>query len=101
MNKFRERVHTEEVKAKISLAQIGRKHSEETKAKFKDRIRSERSGIPKVSIEVFDQETGIKTIYPSIREAARVLEIDPASVSKYLSKGSVHLFKGRFSFKTV
>lgn len=94
--KFRERKHSEETKAKISLAQVGRKHSEETKAKLLDRIRSEQSGIPKVKIEVFDQETGIKTIYPSISEGARALGLDTGSISRYFSRGTIKPFKGRY-----
>lgn len=41
--KFRARKHTEETKAKISSAQIGRKASEKTRAKLLNRIRPEQS----------------------------------------------------------
>lgn len=99
--KFRERKHSEETKAKISLGQIGRKHSEETKAKFLDRIRSDRSGNPKVKIEIFDQDTGIKTIYPSISEGARALGLDTGSISRYFSRGTIKPFKGRYYLKKI
>jgi hypothetical protein len=64
--KFRARKHTEETKAKISSAQIGRKASEKTRAKLLNRIRPEQSGKPKIQIEIFDQETNKN--YLSINE---------------------------------
>lgn len=79
----------------MSAWQIGRKFSEETKAKLRNRVRSDRSGKPKVQIEVFDLETNIKTIYPSISEMARVLKVHKGSVSKYLSCAYKRPFKGK------
>jgi group I intron endonuclease len=99
--KFRARKHTEETKAKISSAQIGRKASEKTRAKLLNRIRSEQSGRPKVQIEVFDQETAIKTIYQSMREAAQAICVKTENMSRYLSQGSLKPFKGRYYLKKI
>lgn len=99
--KFRKRSHTEEVKALISLCQIGRKHSEETLAKLKGRIRSERSGRAKVQLEVYDLDTGIKTIYPTIKGAAQALGIYKGTISTYFLRGSSAPYKGRYIFKKI
>jgi group I intron endonuclease len=99
--KFRERKHSEETRAKISTTQIGRKFSEETKAKLRGRPRPVGSGTPSVHIEVFDQETGIKTIYLSMTEAAQALGTYKGSISKYFSTGSQKPFKGRYYLKKV
>lgn len=48
---------------------------------LKGRPRPEGAGIPSVTIEVFDQKTGIKTIYPSISEAALAIGVTKASIS--------------------
>ena len=99
--KFRARKHTEETKAKISSAQIGRKASEKTRAKLLNRIRPEQSGKPKIQIEIFDQETAIKTIYQSMREAAQAICVKTGSISGYLSRGSLKPFKGRYYLKKI
>lgn len=95
--KLRERKHSEETRAKLSPEGMGKKISEETRAKLKCRIRPVGSGSPSVQIEVFDRETGIKTIYLSIAEAAQALGLHKGSISKYFSKGCLKPFKGRFS----
>ena len=59
-------------------------HKEQIKRlgeKNKGRPRTEGSGKPSVSIEVIDLETGIKTIYPSISEAAGAIGITHSSIS--------------------
>ena len=47
----------------------------------KGRTKTEGSGKPSVPIEVLDLETGIKTIYPSISEAAGAVGITQSSIS--------------------
>jgi len=99
--KFRKRSHTEEVKAQISLSQRGRKHSEETLAKLKGRIRSERSGRAKVQLEVYDLDTGIKTIYTTMKGAAQALGIYTGTISTYFSRSTSAPYKGRYIFKKI
>lgn len=53
----------------MSAAGLGRKHTEEHKAK------NSRSKPNCIKIEVLDLELNIKTIYNSIKEAARALKI--------------------------
>jgi len=48
---------------------------------LKGRAKPEGSGVPSVTLEVFDQETVIKTIYPSIGEAALAMGVTKASIS--------------------
>ena len=59
--------------------------SEETKKRFKGRLRPVGAGIPSVAIEVLDLETGIKTVYSSIGETARALDVAQSSISYYFS----------------
>jgi hypothetical protein len=62
---------------------IRKNHSDETKQKMSEvrkgillgRPRPVGAGCPGVQIEVLDLSTGIKTVYPSIHEAARALDI--------------------------
>lgn len=41
----------------------------------KGRTRAEGAGSPSVAIEVFDQETGMKTIYPSMSGVGKALGV--------------------------
>lgn len=94
--KFRKRKHSEETRAKISAVQIGKVLSEETKAKLKGLPRPKGSGRSKIQIEVFDVETGIKTIYVSISEASLALGAHKGTISKYITSSSNKPFKGRY-----
>ena len=71
--------HSDETKAKMSLAKID-------------------SMVP---IEVFDLETQIKTIYPSINAAAKALNVHKSSITRYFSKKSLKPFKGRYELKKL
>lgn len=82
------RKHSEEAKAKIVAATIGRK-------------RPEGAGIPRVQIEVFDMETGIKTIYPSMSEAGKALGVPPGSIGSYFYRNTQKPFKGKYLFKKL
>ena len=74
----------------------GHKHSEETKNKI-------RETLTKLSqkIEVLDLSTGIKTVYPSIHEAARALDIPRSTISMYFSQNTKKPYKGRYKFSKV
>lgn len=55
-----------------------------------------------LSLEVTNIEAGsIKTIYPSIGSAARVLGLHQGSISLYLKEGRKKPFKGRYIFKLI
>lgn len=90
--KFKDRVFTPEHLAKLSEAKIG--HQNATGGKGRER--AEGAGSPSVPIEVLDQETGIKTTYPSMREVALALGVPSGSIRMYLSRNSQKPYKGRF-----
>lgn len=96
------RKQTEETKQKIREAglgntiRLGSTHTEESKKRM-----SEAKKTIKVSIEVLDLETGIKTVYPSITEAARALDITINSISQYIIRNTNKPFKGKYKFSKV
>ena len=88
---------------------LGYKHFEETIKKISDnmkenknganglgRQRAERAGSPSVQITVLDQETGNKTIYPSISEAAKALGVPSGSIRMYFSRNTQTPYKKRY-----
>lgn len=82
--------------------------SEETKKIFKGRLRPVGAGIPSVAIEVLDLETGIKTVYSSIGETARALDVAQSSISYYFSpkyklkpNSKSALCKGRYKLSQI
>jgi len=94
---------------KTAGSPLGRRHSEETKEKMinaqnsgrfkKGQQRSEGAGTPSQQISVFDKNKNETTIYDSIREAARVLDIPNSSIRRNLKTGS--LYKFRYIFNKV
>lgn len=82
--------HSEETKAKIKAA-----WSEERKDKFKAAMKGNTHGTS-VKIEVFDQETGKTTIYPSMTDLAASLGVTKSCISKYFSRNTQKPFKGRY-----
>lgn len=94
---------------KIAGSSLGYKHSEETKEKRrnaqnsgrfkKGQQRSEGAGTPSQQISVFDKNKNETTIYDSIREAARALDIPNSSIRRNLKTGS--LYKFRYIFNKV
>lgn len=54
------------------------------------------AGSPSVQIEVSDQETGTKTVYPSMNEAARALGVPPGSIRMYFYRNTLNPYKGRY-----
>ena len=111
--------HTEETKAKMSLALKGRKFSDVTKAKMSlaalgnssakgcthsDETKAKMS-LAKIDsmvpIEVFDLETQIKTIYPSMSATAKALNVHYGSLKNYFSKNTLKPFKKRYIIKKL
>jgi len=60
------------------------------------------SGKPSQQISVFDEENNQTTIYDSIREAVRALNIPSyKSISKYFTNNQQKPYKDRYTFKKV
>lgn len=101
------KTHTEETKIKLRNAILGIKRSEETKEKLRI-IQSNRTkhplpphpplrgarGIPGFKIEVKDMETGQTSIYDSLRAAAKEFNKSHKSLSYSLDNGK--LYRGRY-----
>ena len=90
--KLKGRVFTPEHLAKLSVAKIGNTYA----TGHKGRKRAEGAGSPSVHIEVLDQETGIKTIYPSMSAVAKALDEPSGSIRTYISRNSQKPYKGRY-----
>jgi group I intron endonuclease len=63
---------------------------------LKGKPRPEEAGSPSVPVEVFDPETGIKTIYPSMSAVAQALGVPSGSIRMYFSRNTQKPFKGRY-----
>jgi group I intron endonuclease len=118
--------HSEETRAKISASLLGKTHSDETKGKISAAIlgqirteevrvkmcaakmgannpmfgvpRPEGAGSPSQPIEVVDMEKNETTIYNSMSEAARALNINKSRISTYFSNNQKKPYKGRYIF---
>jgi hypothetical protein len=84
--------HSEEAKAKMSAVKLGNKNA----TGGKGRIRAEGAGSPSVAVEVFDQETGMKTIYPSMSGVGKALGVPSGSIRMYFSSNTQKPYKGRY-----
>jgi hypothetical protein len=62
----------------------------------KGRKRAEGAGSPSVPVEVFDQETGMKTIYPSMSEVGKGLGVPSGSIRMYFFSNTQKPYKGRY-----
>lgn len=62
----------------------------------KGRKRAEGTGSPRVPIEVFDKETGIKTTYPSMSGVGKALGVPSGSIRMYFSRNTQKPYKGRY-----
>lgn len=118
--------HREETLLKISKYRIGCKHSEETKEKMRDAKKGKTlseeikykmsvakkgqpkikgSGKPSQKIEVIDNKTNQTTTYDSMREAARALNIECSSISRYFKNNrhnpKPNPYKNRYIFTKV
>lgn len=62
----------------------------------KGRKRAEGAGSPSVQVEVFDLETGMKTIYPSMSAVAKAIGVASGSILMYFSVNTQKPYKGRY-----
>lgn len=65
----------------------------------KGQQKQEGSGRPSQQISVFDNKKSETTIYDSIREAARALDIPNSSIRRNLKTAT--LYKDRYIFKKI
>jgi hypothetical protein len=91
------RKHSEETKAIIFATKIGNKNARGGKG----RKRAEGAGNPNVPIEVFDKETGIKTIYPSMSAVAKALGVPSGSIRMYFSRNTLKSYKKEILFAKI
>jgi hypothetical protein len=84
--------HSDEAKAKMSAVKLGNQNA----TGGKGRTRAEGAGSPSVAIEVFDQETGMKTIYPSMSGVGKALGVPSGSIRMYFSSNTQKPYKGRY-----
>jgi group I intron endonuclease len=95
---------SEETRAKISASNLGKTRSEVTRAKMSASQMGNTNGQNhpnSIKIQVTDLELNTKTIYKSMRAAARALNIRQSSISKYFIKNREKPFKGRYIFSRV
>lgn len=96
--------HSVESRANISAFHMGRKRSIEDKANISASLMGNSNGKNQPSslkIEVTDIELNSKTIFPSIKAAARSLNIRQSSISNYLASNPTNPFKKRYLFKKI
>jgi len=74
---------------------MGYNHSEETKAKILD------SSPLRVEVEVLDLETNIRTIYSSMRQAARALNADSSSLKANIISKQQKPYRGRYVLRIL
>jgi group I intron endonuclease len=115
-------IRSEKTRAKMSVANKGKNNpmfGKTLSAVTRAKISASLKGIPrperpevtraKISasqphsrkIEVLDIETNVTTTYPTIRAAARALNINQSSITKYFSRKQKKPYKGRYVFKLV
>jgi hypothetical protein len=87
--------HAPETLEKLSAIQRG-----ENNPRF-GKPRPEGAGKPCKKLQVFDKDTNVTTLYPSISEAARVLNIDPRRIYMYFSRNQAKPYKKRYIFTKV
>ena len=59
------------------------------------------AGRIKVNLEVLDLETGIKTVYSSLSEAAESLGVFKGTLSNYFLRDTSTPFKGRYKISKI
>jgi hypothetical protein len=74
---------------------MGSKKSEATRAKITS------SQPNSLQIEVTDLELNTKTSYPSIRAAARALNISPQAIYQYFTNNQTKSIKGRYVIRKI
>lgn len=86
--------HSEEAIKKISNSLVGNKRS-------LGRTKPIGSGIPSISLKVFNKETGETKIYSSISEAAKALNVNVGSIRNYFTRNTQTPFKGIFVLEKI
>jgi len=86
------RTHSDDTKKIMSDAHKGKTISDETRKKISDAQPTSQV------IEVFDLEENISTIYNSIREAARALNIHKSVIDNYFKNNQKKPYKGLYTF---
>ena len=90
--------HTKQALDKMKAAHKERTLSEETKAKLRKNLLelNKKKGF---SVKVTTVETKLTTIYPSIRETAKVFNCNHARIRNYIK--SKNLFKNMYLFEVI
>jgi len=86
------RTHSDATKNKISDALTGSNKSDDTKRKMSD------AQPTSIQIEVNDIKNNITTSYNSIKEAARVLNINKSVIDNYFRRNQQKPYKGQYTF---
>lgn len=85
------KTHSEEIRKKITESMLGRTHSEEIRKKIGESLG--------MSVKVTDTTTGIVTIYPSKRQAAKELNTSLDTVRRYIVSNKP--FKGKYLIENL
>ena len=96
--------HYDKTKKKISEAKKGKTLNEETKTKISDAMvgnTNAKNQLNSQQIQVLDEKTNQTTTYNSIREAARALNINNATIVQYFSNNQKKPYKNRYNFKKL
>lgn len=100
--------HSEESRVKISAAMTGlikgTPKSEQHKAAISAALTGNNNGNNQPNAQeiiVTDLELGTKNTYPTIRAAARALNLRQSSISNYLASNNQTSFKKRYIFTTI
>jgi group I intron endonuclease len=100
--------HSDETRQIMAQSKKGEKCSDETRKKISDanygKPRVAGSGTPSLffflAIEVFDNKTNQTTIFDSISEATRALNLPShKTISNYILRNQVIPYKGQYIFK--
>lgn len=86
---------SDETKVKLSKAATGRKFTEEHKANLSASKRNSKK------LSVLDLETGIESLYDSINEASRCLNLPSDSIRANMRSKNQKPYKGRYVFKIL
>ncbi len=97
------RIHSEETRADMSAAALGRTFDDTSLAKMStakigNTHSNSKSHPNSIKLEVTDLEKNISTIFNSIGEAARALKIAQPVISGYLIRNQKKPYRGRFIF---
>lgn len=87
--------HTEETKAKLRIANVGIPKSVEHK------IAISLSMPNSIKIKALDLKTNTETIYNSMGETARGLNISPSRITRYFSRNQIKPLNKRYDLKKI